>query len=109
MFWAIKQFGAWLHRWTLGWFVRPESAQEKPAPRDRRQQRLHIESLEDRRVFAAGFAEFIDPHPDSGNEFGDSVVPLATGNVVITAPNDDAGGLNAGAVYLFYSTDGRGR
>lgn len=47
---------------------------------------------EDRRVLAAAFAEFIDPHPVDGNRFGDILVALSTGNVVITAPFDDAVG-----------------
>ena len=49
---------------------------------------------------------FVDPNPALGNQFGHSVVALSTGNVVITAPFDDAGGVNAGAVYLFDDTGG---
>ncbi|MEQ1751867.1 MAG: hypothetical protein ABL974_20765, partial [Prosthecobacter sp.] len=52
------------------------------------------------------FPEFIDPNPNVGNQFGATVVPLSTGNVVITAPYDDAGGTNAGAVYLFNGATG---
>ena len=33
-------------------------------------------------------------------------MPLSTGNVVITAPRDDAGGTDAGAVYLFNGATG---
>jgi hypothetical protein len=55
---------------------------------------------------AAGFAEFVDPHPAAGNQFGASVVPLSTGNVVVTSPFDDAGGTDAGAVYLFNGRTG---
>ena len=47
-----------------------------------------------------------DPNPSSGNGFGTEVLSLANGNVVITAPNDDAGGNNAGAVYLYNGTTG---
>ncbi|KAA0133715.1 hypothetical protein FYZ48_23180 [Gimesia chilikensis] len=65
-----------------------------------------IESLEDRRLLTAAFAEFIDPNPSADNGFGDSVVPLSTGNVVITAPWDDTGGEDAGAVYLFDGSTG---
>lgn len=54
----------------------------------------------------APFPEFVDPHPAPGNEFGHSVVALSTGNVVITAPGDDAGGDGAGAVYLFNGATG---
>jgi hypothetical protein len=55
---------------------------------------------------AAAFLEFVDPHPVLWNEFGTSVVALSTGNVVITSPYDDAGGTNAGAVYLFNGSTG---
>ncbi|MFL5327469.1 MAG: beta strand repeat-containing protein [Gemmataceae bacterium] len=52
------------------------------------------------------FSEFIDPHPAAGNQFGATVVALSTGNVVITSPYDDAGGTDAGAVYLFNGATG---
>ena len=55
---------------------------------------------------APPFPEFIDPNPNPGNLFGQTVVPLSTGNVVITSPGDDAGGTNAGAVYLFNGATG---
>ena len=55
---------------------------------------------------AASFPEFVDPNPAPGNSFGIVVVPLSTGNVVIVSPNDDAGGSNAGAVYLFNGSTG---
>src|SRR5205809_831709 len=63
--------------------------------------RLLFEPLEPRHVLAAPFAEFVDPHPTAGDGFGSDVVPLSSGNVVITAPLDDAGAQDAGAVYLF--------
>ena len=63
-------------------------------------------ALEARLLLAANFAEFVDPHPAPGNQFGSQVVPLSTGNVVITSPYDDAGGTNAGAVYLFNGDTG---
>jgi hypothetical protein len=50
--------------------------------------------------------EFTDPNPNSGNGFGTSVLVLPSGNVAITSPNDDAGGSNAGAVYLFNGMTG---
>ena len=62
-----------------------------------------FEPLEDRRVLAV---TFVDPNPALGNQFGHSVVALSTGNVVITSPFDDAGGVNAGAVYLFNGSTG---
>ncbi len=52
------------------------------------------------------FAEFVDPHPAPGNRFGATVVALSTGNIVITSPLDDAGGTDAGAVYLFNGATG---
>ena len=65
---------------------------------------LQVEALEDR--CTPSLAEFVDPHPAAGNKFGDTVLPLSTGNVVITAPGDDAGGTDAGAVYLFNGATG---
>jgi hypothetical protein len=65
-----------------------------------------LEELEDRT--APTGSQFVDPHPTSvsGDGFGSTVLPLSTGNVVITAPNDDAGGTHAGAVYLFNGATG---
>jgi hypothetical protein len=50
----------------------------------------------------------IDPHPTVGGlfAFGTGVSVLANGNVVVTNPNDDFGGTNAGAVYLFDGVTG---
>jgi hypothetical protein len=60
------------------------------------------------RVALAGppFLEFVDPNPSPGNRFGATVLTLSTGNVVITAPFDDAAGSDAGAVYLFNGATG---
>jgi hypothetical protein len=78
-----------------------------PSPRASRQsRRLHVEGLEQRQLMAADFSEFLDPNPASGNQFGHTVVPLRGGNVVITSPFDDAGGTDAGAVYLFNGKTG---
>src|SRR5204863_9686825 len=68
--------------------------------------RLRFEALEERRLLAAGFAEFVDPDATIEDGFGTAVVPLSTGNVVISAPYDDAGGTDAGAVYLFNGASG---
>ncbi|MFI4851743.1 MAG: hypothetical protein ACIAZJ_21700 [Gimesia chilikensis] len=57
-------------------------------------------------MLTAAFSEFIDPNPSADNGFGESIVPLSTGNVVITASRDDAGGMDAGAVYLFNGANG---
>ncbi|MBC8113659.1 MAG: hypothetical protein H7062_04735, partial [Candidatus Saccharimonas sp.] len=65
-----------------------------------------IQQLEPRVLLAAAFPEFVDPNPNAGNNFGHSVVALSTGNVVITSPFDDAGGTDAGAVYLFNGATG---
>jgi len=66
-----------------------------------------VEELENRTLLSAlPFSEFVDPNPNPDNEFGHSVVPLSTGNVVITSPFDDAGGVDAGAVYLFNGATG---
>jgi hypothetical protein len=50
--------------------------------------------------------QFTDPNPNSGNGFGTSVLVLPSGNVAITSPNDDFGGSDAGAVYLFNGMTG---
>ena len=52
--------------------------------------------------------ELIDPNPADGNQFGsgNGIIPLASGNVVVTATADDFGASNAGAVYLFNRTTG---
>ena len=65
-----------------------------------------MEPLERRLVFNAAFPEFVDPNPNPGNQFGNTVLPLSTGNVVITSPFDDAGGTDAGAAYLFNGATG---
>ena len=57
-------------------------------------------------VHAVTFLEFVDPNPAPDNLFGNTVVALSTGNVVITSPWDDAGGVDAGAVYLFNGATG---
>ena len=60
----------------------------------------------------ASNAQFVDPHQRTGDQFGGSVTVLTNGNVVITSPNDDAGGgstaagTGAGAVYLFNGQTG---
>ncbi len=71
-----------------------------------RQRRLLIEPLEARYALAAGFSEFVDPDQTVDDGFGSTILPLSTGNVVITAPYDDAGGHDAGAVYLFNGRTG---
>ncbi|OWK47468.1 beta strand repeat-containing protein [Fimbriiglobus ruber] len=65
-----------------------------------------FDHLEDRTVPAAAFSAFVDPHPSAGDGFGAQIVPLSTGNVVITAPQDNSGGADAGAVYLFSGVTG---
>lgn len=50
--------------------------------------------------------DLIDPHPALGGRFGTSVVPLSSGNLVVSDPDDNFGGLGAGAVYLFSGRTG---
>jgi hypothetical protein len=53
--------------------------------------------------------DLIDPHPTAGGDFGTAITGLkvlSNGNVVVTNPNDDFGGLNAGAAYLFDGSSG---
>ncbi|WP_197451697.1 Calx-beta domain-containing protein [Rosistilla oblonga] len=57
-------------------------------------------------TLAMALAQFVDPNPATGNQFGATVVPLTSGNVVVTSPYDDAGGNDAGAVYLFNGQTG---
>ncbi|RIK86697.1 MAG: hypothetical protein DCC67_02470 [Planctomycetota bacterium] len=85
---------------------RPSLSRRRESRDARRVCRLGVERLERRDLLAANFAEFVDPNPSPGNGFGSHVVPLSTGNVVITAPRDDAGGTDAGAVYLFNGATG---
>ncbi len=53
---------------------------------------------------AGDYGEFVDPHKATGNLFGQQVIVLNSGNVLITAPSDDYGPENrdTGAVYLFH-------
>ena len=74
---------------------------------DANSSKLDFQPLEDRRLLATfAFTEFVDPNPSTGNRFGQVVAPLETGNVIVTSPGDDAGGTDAGAVYLFNGTTG---
>ncbi len=57
-------------------------------------------------MLAAAFPEFVDPNPSVNNGFGSAVVPLSSGNVVVTSPFDDAAGTDTGAVYLFNGSTG---
>lgn len=78
----------------------PKGKRKAISPRSR------IELLEDRTLLTAAFTAFIDPNPSPYNGFGTQILPLSTGNVVISSPGDDAGGTDAGAVYLFNGTTG---
>ena len=77
-----------------------------PTRQSKRKRFLGVEGLEDRLTPAAPFPEFIDPNPNPGNQFGEKVVALSTGNVVITSPFDDFAAADAGAVYLFNGATG---
>ncbi|MEQ9235742.1 CHAT domain-containing protein [Coleofasciculus sp. E2-BRE-01] len=50
--------------------------------------------------------DLVDPNADNGSGFGDAIAPLSTGNVAVTKPEDNLGGDNAGAVYLFNGSTG---
>ncbi len=50
---------------------------------------------------------FVDPNPSAENGFGFTRVVLSSGNVVITSPQADIGGVtDCGAVYLFNGSTG---
>lgn len=65
-----------------------------------------IQVLEPRALLSASFPQFVDPHPSTGDGFGALVDPLKNGNVIVVAPGDNAGGTNAGALYLFNGSTG---
>src|SRR4051794_25117387 len=85
--------------WFSRWFIRRAANL-----RGGRWSRPRLYELETR--ITPAFSEFIDPHPAAGNQFGATILPLSTGNVVVTSPFDDAGGTDAGAVYLFNGSTG---
>ncbi|MGH8641046.1 MAG: filamentous hemagglutinin N-terminal domain-containing protein, partial [Burkholderiales bacterium] len=53
-----------------------------------------------------GGFELLDPNPGANNLFGETVVVLPNGNIVVTDPNDDLVASNSGAVYLYNGTTG---
>src|SRR5436190_24228438 len=75
-----------------------------PAARRSSRWRPVLTALEDR--LTPAFAEFPDPNPVNGNAFGNQILPLANGNVVITSPFDNFNGSDSGAVYLFNGSTG---
>lgn len=80
-------------------FARPRRRSAVRAQQQRFQPaNCQIETLEDRTLLTAAFSELTNPHPDYGSDFGDSVVTLSTGNIVVTNPSYDGW---RGAVYLF--------
>src|SRR5262245_44486327 len=90
-----------MRTWVRNLFSRTPRTIRKPPAR----YRPRVEALEGR-LAPASFAQFVDPDPAAGNQFGATVVALSTGNVVVTAPGDSAGGSGAGAVYLFNGATG---
>ena len=50
--------------------------------------------------------QLVDPYPNAGGTFGNTVVALSNGSIVVTDPSDSAGGSNAGAVYTFNPSSG---
>ena len=89
-------------RWT---FSGARQIRSRSPVRATRSRRVSWEAFEER-IALTGLTGFVDPDPAPGNHFGATVVPLSTGNVVITSPFDNAGGTGAGAVYLFDGTNG---
>jgi hypothetical protein len=80
-------------------FARPRRRSAARAQQQRFQPaNCQIELLEERRLLTAAFSELNNPNPDYNSDFGDSVVTLSTGNIVVTDPNYDGW---KGAVYLF--------
>jgi hypothetical protein len=68
---------------------------------------LTITPVAEPAVNGPAFPEFVDPNPSAGNGFGTTIVALNTGNVVITSPQADIGGVtDCGAVYLFNGSTG---
>ena len=80
-------------------FARPRRRSAARAQQQRFQPaHCQVEALEDRRLLTAAFSELTNPNPSDNSDFGDSVVTLSTGNIVVTDPNYDGW---KGAVYLF--------
>ncbi|MFP5273662.1 two-partner secretion domain-containing protein, partial [Coleofasciculus sp.] len=50
--------------------------------------------------------DLIDPNAGGGTGFGTHIVPVSTGNVVVTKPGDNFAADNAGAVYLYNGATG---
>ena len=50
--------------------------------------------------------ELVNPTPNVNDNFGNSIVPLSTGNIVVTDPGDDSIATNAGAVFLYNGATG---
>ncbi len=50
--------------------------------------------------------ELIDPNQGGGTGFGNDILPLSTGNIVVTKPEDDFVATNSGAVYLYNGATG---
>ena len=50
--------------------------------------------------------ELVNPTPNVNDSFGTAIVPLSTGNVVVTDPGDDTVATDAGAVYLYNGATG---
>ena len=50
--------------------------------------------------------DLIDPHPTSVGGFGSVAAFAGNGNIVVTNPNDDFGGTQTGAFYLFNGSTG---
>ncbi len=62
------------------------------------QHNLELAALQD---ISFTTVDLVDPNAGGGSGFGDSIVPLSTGNVVVTKPQADFNGANSGACYLY--------
>ncbi|MCA9006594.1 MAG: hypothetical protein KDA70_15080, partial [Planctomycetaceae bacterium] len=84
---------------------RPRSRDLRAFKRHRQPAGCKIEILESRTLLTAAFSELSNPHPSGIAHFGDSVVTLSTGNIVVTDPTFGDGDYR-GAVYLFSGATG---
>ena len=66
-----------------------------------RRVRNHHPLLKDADCNLSAQVELLDPHAGTGSLFGNSVVALANGNIVVTKPGDATNGVDSGAFHLY--------
>lgn len=87
-----------------GLFARPQRRAASRTHKKRFQPtNCQVEFLEARTMLTAAFSELTNPNPAVFSDFGDSVVTLSTGNIVVTDPSYNNW---SGAVYLFNGDSG---